>query len=45
MDEKVGYTTSGVWYRMDGVQVEKPMRKGVYLYRGADGRMIKRLLK
>ena len=34
MDEKVGYTTSGVWYRMDGVQVEKPMRKGVYLYRG-----------
>lgn len=36
---------TGVWYRMDGIQVDKPAGKGLYLYRGADGRMVKKLVR
>ena len=36
---------TGVWYRMDGIQVDKPAGKGLYLYRGADGRMAKKLMR
>lgn len=36
---------AGQWFRMDGAQVGEPSGKGLYLYRGADGRVVKRLLK